>query len=73
MPYLIFEHAAGLLRLQIGRCNGCGEGASAALRQQTAPYGTRKYLLRLLSPLAYRACITGRICMSCMSSQECAC
>ena len=35
MPYLIFEHAAGVLRLQNGRCNGCGEGYSAALRQQT--------------------------------------
>ena len=35
MPYLIFEYAAGVLRLQNGRCNGCGEGSSAALRQQT--------------------------------------
>ena len=51
MPYLMFRCVAGLLRLQNGRCSGgCGEGSSAALRQHAAPYyGTRKYLLRLLS------------------------
>ena len=61
MPYLIFERAAGVLRLQNGRCNGCGEGSSAALRQQTGALRDAQISAALTKPpdlrsLHYQCC-----------------